>query len=162
MTWTRPIVTLLVLTVLAGAALAVPGPAVALIISGGRINVFGPVGLVAGQTARANISSLPSDQSLGGPDTRCDVVFLDNAGTSLLAARGFIIEGGKGGFVDLNRDEVAAVGDARGRLQVRGFVICGGSPNSIQVTLEVFDNATGETRLVTHGFVINYMPSMAQ
>ncbi len=121
------------------AALGVVGPAEA------AVNAYVPVGIIAGQTFRvatANFGEAP-----------CEVAVFINAGdgTSLLAERGIIIVGGKVAVRDV------APADFRGRLEIFAQVLVSPDPGCqgmLQASVQVFDTASGQTLLATHGFVI--------
>ena len=121
-------------------------------------NGFGMIGIVRGQTARLNMVNL------GGPDTRCqaEVMFLDSEGNTL-AEHGIIIIGGTSASLDLNADALGSP-DTFGRFQIRVMVALGGPDtkggevractNNLIPTLEIFNNASGQTTIILHPTVL--------
>jgi len=120
------------------AALGVVGPAEAVVIN------YAPVGIIAGQTFRVAIANFG--------EAPCEVaVMINGDGTSLLAERGIISVGGKVAVRDV------APADFRGRLEIFAQVLVSPDPGCqgmLQASVQVFDTASGQTLLATHGFVI--------
>ena len=109
---------------------------------------FGAVGLVAGQTARLNVSILspapPTDP------TAVEIRFLDSNG-AIIKQTIVQLAPGQTPFADNSMADIAP-GAVGGRMQIRAEVQVSIPPGPTETptgmlisTLEVFDNATGKT-----------------
>lgn len=114
---------------------------------------FGPVGIVAGQTARLNVSSLtlapPTDP------TAVELTFFDVSG-AVLEQQVVELSPSQSAFLDL---AIAAgtPGAVPGRIEIRPFAriipagpneVGSSSPIRIIATTEVFDSATGKASIL--------------
>ena len=109
---------------------------------------FGAVGIVSGQTARVNVTSLspaaPSDP------TAVEIRFLDSNG-GVIRQTTVTLAPGQSALFDFSLADVTPAA-ASSRMQIRAEVevtvppVSGETPSSALVsTLEVFDNATGKS-----------------
>lgn len=102
-----------------------------------------PIGITFGQTARLNVLNSGEEKGLV-----INWKFLDSAGRVL--ARGpepHLIPPGQFRSFDVNGDELNALRDRFGRIQILAVVRALGGPDTknLHTSLEVFDNATGKT-----------------
>ena len=108
----------------------------------------GMVGITAGQTARLNVFH-DDPFSRDDPFFRVELSIVDGEG-NILAQKVIDLNSGKAAFLDLRASEVPP--RDTDRTQIRGVVRYVGTPDTRTYmwtpTLEVFDNATGETSLL--------------
>ena len=104
-----------------------------------------PFGLAQGQTARINVFN-PAAEVVGF----CPCIF-DADGNLLIEFKCVRVAPGRTISFDLDGDSVDRVRDRFGRIQMRAVVRALGGPDTkpgFQVSIEVFDNATGETTVL--------------
>jgi hypothetical protein len=107
---------------------------------------FGMVGITAGQTARLNVFGKDDP---GDDDDKVELSFVDADG-NILSQKVYDLKAGRSSFLDLRGSEVPPRDS--NRTQIRGVVRFVGTPDTRTYmwtpTLEVFDNASGETRFL--------------
>jgi hypothetical protein len=138
----------LVLAVVAAVAmLGIVGSGLLPALGGGGSSSI-PLGLITGQGLRVAMANL------GGVTCEVAVVIKEQGGSSLLNERGIVVIGGRVAVRDVNFDELRNVApDSRGRLEVfaRVHYPPGSCSQMLQTSFHVFNSATGETLLATHG-----------
>ncbi|HWP00846.1 MAG TPA: hypothetical protein VNL74_09520 [Methylococcus sp.] len=120
-------------------------------------NDFGPVGVVRGQTVRVNVVN-----TAVSVHHTCPVVlsFHDDAGKQLLESNLQVLGPGQGAHLDLNADglELKPGERAQIRAHVSLSVARGYACRHVIATEEVFDNATGETRVLNAQLTERFVP----
>jgi len=133
---------------------------------------FGMIGLTRGQTMRLNIVNLsqpPDPDKQIPPPCRVVLSFRDAAGQPIRNSDGQVIrrevslQSGESAFLDLNADMFGGPSTnadvAPARLQLRPFVRVLQAPGDPNIpppcfpTMEVFDNTSGRTSIISAGFV---------
>lgn len=114
------------------------------------------VGITQGQTARLNVVNLHEEPNR--PACELELMFLDGEG-NMLAERGFMIDGGRSAFLDLDADELGGPDTREGRVPIRPVIQALGGPDTkscdgVIPTLEIFDSETGQTQAILNPAVI--------
>jgi hypothetical protein len=120
-------------------------------------NDFGPVGVVRGQTVRVNVVNTAVNIH-----HTCPVVlsFHDDAGRRLLESNLQVLGPGQGAHFDLNADHLELKPGERAQIRahVSLSVTRGYACRHVIATEEVFDNATGETRVLNAQLTERFAP----
>ncbi len=103
-----------------------------------------PVGISDNQTLRIVALNLSKDET-----PTVTVKFVDSEGSSVLQGNAATIQSGQLSTTDLDRGAVSGTG----RVEVRAVVSVTGQdgPGDLRLSLEVFNNATGQTTVLWTG-----------